>query len=538
MDGKQLRNSILQWAIQGKLVPQDPNDEPASVLLERIREEKARLVKEKKIKRDKNESIIYRGEDNSYYEKFADRKVICIDDEIPFEIPTSWCWARMQSVIDVRDGTHDTPSYVPEGYPLITGKDFYNGFFCLSKTQYISASDYEIIKQRSRVDVGDILFSMIGGNIGSQILITENNYFEMAIKNVALFKQYGDHFIDSHYLSYFLQSRINDFKAIAAGGAQSFVSLKQLRQYLIPVPCFEEQQRIVAKFQKLLPIVEQYDNSQRKLSFINENINSALRKSVLQEAIKGRLVCQNPNDEPASILLQRIREEKQRLVKEGKLKKSALEETVIFKGDDNKYYENLNGVVIDITDQIPFEIPDSWEWVRLRALCGITTGASFKKEEVSIEAKNKIRILRGGNIQPFKLVLKDDDIFIDNSLVKKDILLRENDLVTPAVTSLENICKMARIEQDYSGMTMGGFVFIIRGYLNDKTIAQYLQCVFSCPTTIEFVRSITNKSGQAFYNIGKERLSNTLIPIPPYEEMDRITLKIDKLLQLCDQRSY
>ena len=368
MDGKQLRNSILQWAIQGKLVPQDPNDEPASVLLERIREEKARLVKEKKIKRDKNESIIYRGEDNSYYEKFADRKVICIDDEIPFEIPTSWCWARMQSVIDVRDGTHDTPSYVPEGYPLITGKDFYNGFFCLSKTQYISASDYEIIKQRSRVDVGDILFSMIGGNIGSQILITENNYFEMAIKNVALFKQYGDHFIDSHYLSYFLQSRINDFKAIAAGGAQSFVSLKQLRQYLIPVPCFEEQQRIVAKFQKLLPIVEQYDNSQRKLSFINENINSALRKSVLQEAIKGRLVCQNPNDEPASILLQRIREEKQRLVKEGKLKKSALEETVIFKGDDNKYWEKRGKEIVCIDDEIPFDIPDSWTWCRIKEI--------------------------------------------------------------------------------------------------------------------------------------------------------------------------
>ncbi|MBQ6167557.1 MAG: restriction endonuclease subunit S [Muribaculaceae bacterium] len=259
-------------------------------------------------------------------------------------------------------------------------------------------------------------------------------------------------------------------------------------------------------------------------------LSNKLRKSILQQAIQGLLVEQNPDDEPASVLLEKIKTEKEHLVKEKRIKRDK-QESIIYRGDDNKYYENLNGVVIDITDQIPFEIPDSWEWVRLRALCGITTGASFKKEEVSIEAKNKIRILRGGNIQPFKLVLKDDDIFIDNSLVKKDILLRENDLVTPAVTSLENICKMARIEQDYSGMTMGGFVFIIRGYLNDKTIAQYLQCVFSCPTTIEFVRSITNKSGQAFYNIGKERLSNTLIPLPPHSEMKRITNQVNMLFQ-------
>ena len=194
-----------------------------------------------------------------------------------------------------------------------------------------------------------------------------------------------------------------------------------------------------------------------------------------------------------------------------------------------KYYEKLNGEVIDITDQIPFDIPTTWQWVRLRSLCNIATGASFKKEEASIQGANRVRILRGGNIQPFRLQLKEDDIFIDRELVNENILLRENDLVTPAVTSLENICKMARIEKDYDDMTMGGFVFIIRGFYNDNTLAYYLQCVFSSPTTIEFVRSITNKSGQAFYNIGKERLSNTLIPIPPFDEMGRITSRIESL---------
>ena len=196
-----------------------------------------------------------------------------------------------------------------------------------------------------------------------------------------------------------------------------------------------------------------------------------------------------------------------------------------------KYYENLNGAATDITDQIPFDIPTSWQWVRLRTLCNITTGASFKKEEASAQGENKDRILLGGKILPYRLLLKGDDIFIDKELVKENILLRQNDLVTPAVTSLENICKMARVEQDYDTITMGGFVFIIRGFYNNKTLAQYLQCVFSSPTTIEFVRSITNKSGQAFYNIGKERLSNTLIPIPPFEEMGKITSRIETLFQ-------
>ena len=199
--------------------------------------------------------------------------------------------------------------------------------------------------------------------------------------------------------------------------------------------------------------------------------------------------------------------------------------------EHGKYYENLNGEVLDITDQIPFDIPASWRWIRLKAICSIATGASFKKDESSVEGNGMVRVLRGGNILPFKLILKPDDIFIDKGIINENILLRKNDLVTPAVTSLENICKMACIERDYDDMTMGGFVFIIRGFLNDKTLAHYLQCVFSSPSTIDFVKSITNKSGQAFYNIGKERLLSSLIPIPPYAEMTRIMSKIDVVFQ-------
>ena len=250
-----LKKSILQEAVQGKLVPQDPNDEPASVLLERIRTEKKKLVKEGKIKKDKSESVIVTRDKIPY--EIIDGKERCIADEVPFEIPESWCWVRLSDVIDVRDGTHDTPSYIPNGYPLITGKDFYNGYFDLSKTKYISKDDYEEIIKRSKVEIDDILFSMIGGNIGSMITITKDNYFDMAIKNVALFKQYNYNLSISKYLELFLRSQVSNMQSIAKGGAQSFIPLNTLRNYLFPLPPLSEQRRIVAKIEETLPPINE-----------------------------------------------------------------------------------------------------------------------------------------------------------------------------------------------------------------------------------------------------------------------------------------
>ena len=367
MNGKQLKNSILQWAIQGKLVPQDPNDEPASVLLERIRAEKAKLIKEKKIKKDKNESIIYRGDDNSYYEKFlATGEVKCIDEEIPFEIPTTWEWVRLNSYSDVRDGTHDTPHYVTCGYPLVTSKDFISGKFDFSKTKYIDEQTFVEINKRSNVQIGDILFSMIGGNIGSMILITRENYFDMAIKNVALFKQYIYDEIIIKYLCFYLQSQIISIKSTALGGAQSFVPLNILRNYLMPIPPLSEQQRIVSKLEEILPLVETYERSQNELNSLNAIIYEQLRKSILQETIQGKLIPQISEEGTGKELLTEIHKEKERLVKEGKLKKSALTDSVIFKGDDNKYWEKVGKELRCIDDEIHFEIPASWQWVRIK----------------------------------------------------------------------------------------------------------------------------------------------------------------------------
>ena len=403
----------------------------------------------------------------------------------------------MSSVLDVRDGTHDTPSYVSSGYPLITGKDFYNGYFDLSKTQYISTPDYEIINQRSKVDVGDILFSMIGGNIGSQILITEDNYFEMAIKNVALFKHYAKGMINELYLSYFLQSRVVDFKSIASGGAQSFVSLKQLRNYLIPIPSYHEQVCIVSKINGIMQIVDKYEKSQDALDKLNAEIFDKLKKSVLQEAIQGKLVPQDTNDEPASILLERIKEEKAKLFKEGKLKKKDLIDSVIFKGEDNKYYEIIDGkqTLIDSA----FDFPESWQVVRLRSICLLSDGVKQTGSQVCLDAK----YLRGKSsptyLQQGKFVEKGDNIIL--------------------------------VDGENSGEV---FTAPIAGYMGSTFKQLWISGNLYLPYVLAFIRYYkdelrNSKKGAAIPHLNKDIFNNLIIGIPPYDEQVRIVYMLKSI---------
>ena len=209
--------------------------------------------------------------------------------------------------MDVRDGTHDTPKYVEKGYPLITSKDFKNGKFDLSKTKYISSTDYENIIKRSKVEVGDILYSMIGGNIGSMIQVRHENYFEMAIKNVALFKPYSSKLICTEYVAFLLESKIDEYQSIAIGGAQPFVGLDVFRNTFVPLPPLTEQQRIAAEIGHMFALIEHIEQNKNDLQ---TTIKQAKSK-ILDLAIHGKLVPQDPNDEPASEFLKRsIRRQK------------------------------------------------------------------------------------------------------------------------------------------------------------------------------------------------------------------------------------
>ena len=265
-----------------------------------------------------------------HYEKFADGTVKCIEDEIPFKLPEGWEWSRLYSIVDVRDGTHDTPAYIDKGTPLITSKNLIEGGIDYRNVKYISESDALNINERSGVNIGDILFAMIG-TIGNPSMVTED--ILISIKNVALFKFTYSNNLNNHFILYFLDYAQEDMKKRPSGGLQPFVSLNFLRTYLVPLPPVEEQYRIVT-------ILNESINKIRNINASKNELVVSLEKTkfkILDLAIRGKLVPQDPNDEPASVLLERIRAEKEELIKQGKIKRDK-KESVIFKGDDNCYY--------------------------------------------------------------------------------------------------------------------------------------------------------------------------------------------------------
>ena len=528
MNGKQLKNSILQWAIQGKLVPQDPNDEPASVLLEKIRQEKERLIKEKKIKRDKNASIIYRGEDNSYYEKIlATGEVNCIDEEVPFEIPATWNWARLSNITSILgDGIHGTPEYDATGTVyFINGNNLSNGSIEI-KADTKKVSEQEAEKHKRLLNSTTVLVSINGtlGNVafynGENVILGKSACYFNLMGNID--KQYIKHILETEYFTEYA-------KNVATGSTIKNVPLAGMRNFLIPVPPITEQHRIIQGMVRLAHFIVRYNDAQTKLDLLNNILNEKLKKSVLQEAIQGKLVPQIASEGTAHELLEQIKIEKQELVKEGKLKKSALNDSVIFRGDDNKYYELIDGSPVCIDEFLPFQIPETWIWCKVKDLLEIQTGASFKKEQANANKKG-IRILRGGNILPNKYIFKDDDVFVSEEFVNANTILKKNCIITPAVTSLENIGKMTVIEKDYNNVSAGGFVFIISPFIQASNHSLLLAYFLQSPFLIEAMRGITKKSGAAFYNLGKERLKELYLPLPPMAEQSRIVGKINEVL--------
>ena len=529
MNGKQLKNSILQWAIQGKLVPQDPNDEPASVLLDKIRQEKERLIKEKKIKRDKNASIIYRGEDNSYYEKLlATGEVKCIDEEVPFEIPASWSWARLTHVTYlIEDCPHSTAKDEGKGYPLVRTPNIGFGFLQLNGVHRVSEKVYNQRNVRAVPQKDDLIFAREApaGNIA----VIQNEKVCLGQRTVLL-RPITDCILPQ-YLAYYVLAPSSQQNLVekSSGTTVAHVNLSDFRPYLIAVPPIDEQKQIVNKLIELLSLIDKYNCYGDKLAKLNNEIYTLLKKSILQEAIQGKLVPQIIEDGTAYELLEQIKAEKQNLVKEGKLKKSALASSVIFRGDDNKYYELIDDSPVCIDEFLPFQIPETWVWCKVKDLLEIQTGASFKKEQANANKKG-IRILRGGNILPNKYIFKDDDVFVSEEFVNANTILKKNSIITPAVTSLENIGKMAVIEKDYKNVSAGGFVFIISPYIQDFNHSLLLAYFLQSPFLIEAMRGITKKSGAAFYNLGKERLKELYLPLPPMAEQGRIVGKINEVL--------
>ena len=511
MNGKQLKNSILQWAIQGKLVPQDPNDEPASVLLEKIRAEKARLIKEGKIKKDKKESIIYRGEDNSYYEKFADGKVVCIDDEIPFEIPSGWEWCRIREISQSYIGLTYSPSEVSsDGVIVLRSSNIQNGKISLNDIVRVKSS----ISEKLWVEENDIIICARNGSkklVGKSAIVEEISEpmtfgAFMTICKTFLYR----------YVHIFLQSDLFFSQLRNVSGTTTINQLTQnnFNGFLIPIPPKREQERISNKLSDISPLVDKYGGLQCKQDSLNTRINELLKKSILQEAIQGKLVPQAPNDEPASVLLQRIKEEKQRLVKEGKLKKKDVVASFIYKGDDNKYYEQIGKEVIDITEDIPFMIPDSWVWCRMGAIGIWGAGSTPSKGNPDYYGGN-VLWLRTGELN--NSVVYDTEIKITQKALEECSL---------------RINKVGDVLIAMYGATIGKVAIV------GKEMTTNQACCACTPIGVfnRYLFYFLMASQQYFIKIGeggaqpnisREKLISYLIPIPPIAEQIRIveTLK-------------
>ena len=502
MNGKQLKNSILQWAIQGKLVPQDPSDEPASVLLERIREEKARLVKEKKIKKDKNESIIFRGDDNSHYEKFADGTVKCIDDEIPFEIPQSWCWVRLGSIIDFSKSCSVKPNEIaPEAWVLDLEDIEKDTGVLLAKKRM---KDIQSKSDKHIFYSGNVLYSKLRPYLNKVIIADENGYCTseiLAFDFGMIFNKYAQIYLMSPY---FVDYAMSD----AYGVKMPRLGSKQGNNALMPLPPVKEQVRIAEQLANIAPIVNRYASSQSELDRLNAELFEKLKKSVLQEAIQGKLVPQSPDDEPASVLLERIKAEKAKLFKEGKLKKKDLVDSIIFKGEDNKYYEKVGSEVSCIEDDIPFEIPSSWCWVRHNELFDISGGSQPPKSSfVEFPKKGYIRLYQirdyGPNPQPVYIPISSASKISQ----KGDILLARYG------------ASLGKVFYAEDGAYNVAIAKVIPQYDGELIYKPYIY-LYYCSSIYQ--KEIKDRSRCAQAGFNKEDLKSLLFPLPPYEEQVRI----------------
>ena len=376
MTGQQLKNSILQMAVQGKLVPQDPNDEPASVLLERIRAEKEKLIKEGKIKKEKNLSVIFRGADNLPYEKIGKNEPVCIADEVPFEIPESWEWVTLKQVATSELGkTLDKSKNTGLYHPYLCSINVYWTGIDLSTVKRARFEDSELPKYRLKR--GDLLICE-GGDVGRSAVWDKDDemYYQNALHRVRF---YGG--IDPYFFQLLLEcyksTKILD--KCSKGMTIKHLVQSALNSIYFPLPPLNEQRRIIEKVNHLTPYLERYNTTEARLSKLNSNFPGDLKQSILQYAVQGNLVPQDPTDEPASALLERIRAEKEQLIKSGKIKRDK-HESVIFRRD-NSYYERVDGIERCIDDEIPFEIPTSWAWTRIEAIVTLLSGTDFKPEE-------------------------------------------------------------------------------------------------------------------------------------------------------------
>ena len=489
MDTKALRQKILDLAIRGKLVPQDPNDEPAEVLLERIREQKQQMLKEGKLKKKdiKNDTIIFKGEDNLHYVKFQDGTVKCIEDEIPFEVPEGWAWARFLAITINRDSERK-PISASQRTDVEKIYDYYGASGKIDKI------DKYIFDEKL------LLIGEDGAN-----LVTRS-------KPIAFFAE-GKYWVNNHahcidspdksilqFICFFINA-INLEKYVT-GSAQPKMTQDNMNSILVALPPYKEQQLISQQLDIIWASID-------KIEFEKENVLKLVdnaKSKILDLAIRGKLVSQDSNNEPASVLLERIRAEKEELIKQGKIKRDK-KESVIFKGDDNSYYEKIGNKVNCIDEEIPFELPEGWAFIRLKIAWELISGRDLSPSEYN-DKNDGIPYITGASN------FRNGHISLVRWTTVPQVITRRGDLLLT--------CKGTIGEIAHNNF---GEAHIARQIMAIRNI--YSLNIDFLALCIEYSMTKIKQAAKGLIpGISREDILNLVIPIPPIKEQENICNKL------------
>ena len=519
MTAQQLKNSILQMAVQGKLVPQDPNDEPASVLLDRIRKEKEQLIKDGKIKKNKKESYIFRGADNLHYEQIGN-EVKCIEDELPFEIPENWEWISLGTVLEIARGGSPRPikAFLTEesnGVNWIKIGDTEKG------GKYINQAREKIkpegVSKSRLVHKGDFLLTNSMSFGRPYILNVDGCIHDGWLVLSDNFKAF-----DKDFLYYLLSSKFAyyQFCESVSGAVVKNLNSDKVAISRFAIPPINEQKRIANKIESLVPLIEKYEKFENELYELNSNIKGQLKKSILQYAIEGKLVPQDLNDEPATVLLERMHKEKEKLIADKKIKKDK-NESMIYRRD-NSYYEKCGSKILCIDEEIPFEIPNDWGWIRLGKL---TYNHGQKKTNCDF------CYIDIGSVNNEEQVLNKSETVLsaDKAPSRARKIVKFGDILYSTVRPyLHNMCIINR-SFTFEPIASTGFAVLTchSNYLNEFLFMYMMSPIFD-----EYANRNENSRGVAYPAINDSRLSVALIPVPPVSEQQRIIDNYKRIINI------
>ena len=510
MNTKALRQKILDLAIRGKLVPQDPNDEPAEVLLERIRKQKQQMLKEGKLKKKdiKNDTIIFKGEDNLHYEKFQDGSVKCIEDEIPFEVPKGWAWCRLNDIYNFIDYRGATPTKIINGIPLVTAKNVKSGYIDYTIDDYISEEEFKERQQRGISKKGDILFTT-EAPLGNAALADIEKF--SAGQRLITFQQYGskneliNYVMLMFILSDFFQQQLCVNKT---GSTVAGIKAAILKTLWIPVPPYNEQLKITNTLKSAINLIDSISQNKEILSTSISNTKS----KILDLAIRGKLVPQDPNDEPASVLLERIRAEKEELIKQGKIKRDK-KESVIFRGDDNSYYEKIGDKVSEYMGE---DLPLGW------SIASFSQVNMFSAETID-PSHFPEKMFELYSVPNFELGVPE--IIKGQEIGSSKQSICENDVLVCKINPRINRVWITRHITSYP--ILGSSEWVV--FRNDYLYAPYMQFYFLAPYFRELLLSNVSGVGGSLMRAQPESVKKYPILVPPYKEQVRIAEKITEL---------